>query len=64
MKKTLLGISVLVLSYTNTFADVDTSKVPSKKQTPQGKYLTAKEAYNSVKNEGRDILFIDVRTRA
>ena len=64
MKKILLGISLLTLSYTNAFADVDASKLPSKKQTPQGKYLTAKEAYKTVKREGRDVLFIDVRTRA
>ena len=64
MKKTLLGLSLLALINTNVFADVDASKVVKKKQTPQGKYITAKEAYTSVKYEARDILFIDVRTRA
>ena len=64
MKKTFLSISLLALIYTNVFADVDVSNVAKKKQTPQGKYLTAKEAYNTVKYEARNILFIDVRTRA
>lgn len=34
----------------------------AKKQTPQGIYLTATEAYELVKKEGDKILFIDVRT--
>jgi rhodanese-related sulfurtransferase len=64
MKKSLLLISLLTFVTSVAFGGVDVSKLPKKKQTPQGKYLTAKEAYNSVKNEGKNILFVDVRTRA
>ena len=42
-----------------TAAPVPTKK---KKITPQGQYLTAKEAYSELKKNGDKILFIDVRT--
>lgn len=38
--------------------------VPKEKQTALGKYLTAKEAYDTVKAERAKVLFIDVRTSA
>ena len=44
--------------------DVDPTTLSKKKQTPQGLYLTAKEAYTLVNNEGEKTLFIDVRTPA
>lgn len=64
MKKSLLLISLLTVAFTNAFAEVDASKLAKKKLTPQGKYLTAKETYDVVKNEGNEVLFIDVRTQA
>jgi len=38
--------------------------LPSKKQTPQGLYLTADEAFDKIKEAGDQGLFIDVRTRS
>lgn len=38
--------------------------LPAKKQTPQGRYLTAKEAYDMVGRDPKGVLFLDVRTRA
>jgi len=64
MKTTFLGFILLTLMTTNAFSAVDASKLAKKKQTPQGKYLTAVEAYKMLENESKDILFIDVRTRA
>jgi len=38
-------------------------ELPSKKQTPQGLYVTANEAHDKIKELGSRRLFIDVRTR-
>lgn len=64
MKKSLLLFSLLTFLSTAAFGGVDVNQLPKKKQTPQGKYLTAKDAYTIIKNEGKNILFVDVRTRA
>lgn len=64
MNKIILGISFLTLMFTSAVAGVDTNKVTKKKQTPQGKYLTAKQAFKIVNSDGDEVLFVDVRTRA
>ncbi|VAX11550.1 hypothetical protein MNBD_GAMMA25-1051 [hydrothermal vent metagenome] len=64
MKKIFLSFLLLAFVSTSTFAMVDADKLAKKKQTPQGKYLTAKDAYKMIQNEGENVLFIDVRTRA
>lgn len=64
MKKSLFGLLLLSIITSNTFASVDASQLAKKKQTPQAKYLTATDAYQMLENESKEILFIDVRTRA
>lgn len=65
MKKTLEKAATIaamvttLLFSTSSFADV-----PEKKQTPQGLYLTAAEAYDFVQKNNKKTIFIDVRTRA
>lgn len=53
-------IGILSLSSSMAFA-FDAHKVPEKKRTALGLYLSPKEAYAMVKKE--KVLFIDVRTR-
>ena len=63
VKKLLSAMIILGLvglfSTTLNAADVPTKK---KKLTPQGLYITAKEAHDMVKANSAKILFIDVRT--
>jgi len=63
MKVLMLGLVLSVLS-TFAVAEVDVSKLAKKKQTPQGLYITAKEAYQDKSANPQASLFIDVRTRA
>jgi len=46
------------------FSGISFAEIAKKKQTPQELYLTAVEAYDFVQKNGKDVLFIDVRTRA
>lgn len=66
MKKCLSSIIVAtILSLTlvtNSTAETS-SKLPTKKQTELGLYLTAKDAYQ-MKSENPDVLLVDVRSRA
>ncbi len=64
MKNIFLSFLLLAFVSTSAIAMVDANKLAKKKQTPQGKYLTAKDAYKMIQNEGENVLFIDVRTRA
>ncbi|RKZ72966.1 MAG: hypothetical protein DRR19_31495 [Candidatus Parabeggiatoa sp. nov. 1] len=48
-----------VTSSTNTSS---TNLLPDKKRTELGLYLTAMEAYDLLKKDGKTILFVDVRT--
>ena len=41
----------------------DISDLPENKQTPQGLYVTASEAYELKSNNPDQVYFIDVRTR-
>lgn len=63
MKTFLFGM-VLALSSTFALAETDFSKLPKKKQTPQGLYMTAQQAYSEKLSNPDGSLFIDVRTRA
>lgn len=56
-------IGLLSLSSSMAFA-ISASKVPVKKRTSLGLYLTPKEAYHMVESNKKGTLFIDVRTRA
>lgn len=62
-KKLLLTILAMGFmgSATIVAADAPTKKA---KQTPQGLYLTAKEAHDMVKKDPSKVLFVDVRTPA
>ena len=53
----------LCLVSTSVFA-ADTAKLPKKKTTTQGLYLTSTEAFDLVQKEADKTLFVDVRTRA
>jgi rhodanese-related sulfurtransferase len=57
---TAILIGILSLSSSLSFA-FDASKVPAKKKTTLGLYLSAKEAYDMAK-KGK-VLFLDVRSR-
>ncbi|PKM44467.1 MAG: sulfurtransferase [Gammaproteobacteria bacterium HGW-Gammaproteobacteria-1] len=63
MKKVLLALFVMFFA-AQTWAAVDAAAVPEKKQTPQGLYLSAKDAHDMVQKDAAKVLFIDVRTQA
>jgi len=63
LKKQVIGVWFLIFVFSNAFAALDLNKIPKKKQTPQGNYLNAKQAYKMIKSDTKHILFIDVRTR-
>ena len=56
-------VIALFLFSVSAFA-VDADKLPKKKVTTQGLYLTSKEAYELLQKEADKTLFVDVRTRA
>ena len=60
IKKIITLIALFTFGATVSMAAPTPTK--AKKQTPQGIYLTAVEAYELVKKEGDKILFVDVRT--
>jgi len=60
IKKIITLIALITFGATVSMAAPTPTK--AKKQTPQGIYLTAVEAYELVKKEGDKILFVDVRT--
>jgi len=62
-KRVIAFLSVFVL-FAAFVSSLNAAEVPAKKkkQTPQGLYLTAKEAYNMVKSDPAKVLFIDTRT--
>jgi len=64
MKKQWIGFWLLMFIFNTAYAVMNLDKIPEKKRTPQGKYLTAKQAYKMIKGNTDNILFIDVRTRA
>ncbi len=65
MKKTVVRTATVAgLLTALLFSGVSFADIAKKKQTPQGLYLTAVEAYDLVQKHAKDVLFIDVRTRA
>lgn len=62
MKKTFVALATATaLMFSSASFAVELAK---KKQTPQGLYLTATEAYDFIQTNSKDVVFIDVRTRA
>ena len=60
LKRLLTSIAAVMIVSVGAFAS-EAPKNP-KKLTPQGKYLSPKEALDMKKKEGNKVLFIDVRT--
>ncbi len=58
-----LIVILLLCTWTSTWAD-STQKLPENKQTKIGLYLNPLEAFELVKQNANDVLFVDVRTRA
>ena len=59
----LFTVLTLILSGITVASEIDTVKVPEKKQTPQKLYLTAKETLNFISKENGKVFFVDVRTQ-
>lgn len=62
--KTIIAGILMILPITTLMASVDVTKVSKKKQTIQGLYMTAEEAYKDKLAKPSESLFIDIRTRA
>ncbi|MDH5518025.1 MAG: rhodanese-like domain-containing protein [Gammaproteobacteria bacterium] len=63
MNKIILSL-LLLMPFSSLLADVDVNNLAKKKQTPQGLYMTAKDAYDAKMADPKASLFLDVRTRA
>ncbi len=59
---TLLATGLALAFAAPSFAEVDVSKLPKKKLTTLGLYMTAKEAYDYMMKHMDKTLFVDVRT--
>lgn len=65
MKKAIIRrLTIAGLLTTVLFSGVSYAEIAKKKQTPQGLYLSAVEAYDFVQKNPKGVLFIDVRTRS
>lgn len=62
LKKFILAMSLLSFGFIAQAAD--TTALSKKKQTTLGLYLTSTEAYDLLKKDRENTLFVDVRTRA
>lgn len=62
LKLVLSTLSFLVLEPACA-GEIDIASLPAAKRTRAGLYLTSKEAYALVHQEGQKLLFIDVRTQ-
>jgi rhodanese-related sulfurtransferase len=64
MTKKLISLLALFALVTAFVGGLNAAETPAKKkkQTPQGLYLTAKEAYEMVKADPAKVLFVDTRT--
>jgi len=58
------GLLIAATTFTTSALAMDGSKLPKKKQTTQGLYLSPTEAYDMLQAEHDQLLFVDVRTRA
>jgi len=64
----MLRVAVMTLFFyciwaSSVFA-VDKKDIPEYKQTRVGLYITSSEAFDEIRSEGNEILFLDVRTRS
>lgn len=62
MYRLITAVTLSILSFSTVASDI--GNVPAKKQTPQGLYMTAQEAYDSRIKNSLGSFFVDVRTRA
>lgn len=62
--KIITFVSVALCLLGSTAYAADFSKLKDKKKTTLGLYMTAKEAYEMVKNNHDKTLFVDIRTRS
>jgi rhodanese-related sulfurtransferase len=61
-----LGLALSVLwtsSFAGNYQPVDVSKLPERKQTTLGLYVSAPEAFKMKTEGGNKVMFVDVRTR-
>ncbi len=64
----MLRVAVMILFFysmcaSNVFAG-DKNDIPEYKQTRVELYITSSEAFDEIQSEGKEILFLDVRTRS
>lgn len=64
MKKLLFAVLVALLGLNTTAQALTPEKVPEKKRSTLGLYLSAAEAHKAMTEEQATTLFIDVRSRA
>lgn len=69
MKKTLSAAAFCMLATLAnaqewTPGNADWNTLPSIKQSKQGRYLTPQQALDMVQRDGKNVLFLDIRTRA
>ena len=64
MTKKLMSLLTIFALMSAFVSGLNAAEVPAKKkkQTPQGLYLTAKEAHDMVKADSAKVLFVDTRT--
>jgi len=62
----LLAVAVtsLTLFTTSIMADSNWSKLPKKKQTDLGLYMTPIQAFSAMEKDNKNTLFLDIRSRA
>ncbi len=60
----LFATIVIAMGLVTSASAVDAAKVHKKRVTPQGLYLTAKEAASYIKKHQKEMLFVDIRTQA
>ncbi len=64
----MLRVAVMTLLFSfmcvSSVSAVDKKDIPEYKQTSAGLYITSSEAFDEIQSEGKEILFLDVRTRS
>jgi len=63
MRSILFTLITSLLVVSNMAIANDWSDLPKKKQTTLGLYMTPQQAFDAMKKDGENALFIDVRTR-
>lgn len=64
MRKIVVYLCLAMCLFSVSAFAIDGNKLPKKKQTTQGLYLTSTEAFELLQKEKDKSLFVDVRTRA